>query len=146
MANSVENILKTEVCEEIFQNGYPSSIVQDNKKIHPFDFFMNTNIDDLQTVDESTLLTKWDFEIASIYSFDSIRDIRNLMQSKFNDLDSLRNKLFQYAVKNVQLNADDFYDVNEFYNFVQNANGMLYRQGTADEYAAILTVDKEVVL
>ncbi len=85
-------------------------------------------------------------KIASNYTFDSIRDIRNLMQSKLDDLDSLRNKLFQDAIKNVQLNANMFNDINEFYNLIQDANGMLYKQGTADEYAVLLTVDNEVVL
>jgi len=142
MTTSIQNIIKTQVCENIFQNGYPTDL--DNK--HPFDFFMEADVDCAEGVDESPLGTEWNFEVASEYGFDNIRSIRGLMQSMYEDLERFKTSLFQYAAKPMQLNKDECINDDAFYELVQEGQGNLYRQGTADEYAIIQTVGEEAVL
>ena len=141
MATSITNIIKTQVCEQVFQNGYPTDL--DNK--HPFDFFMEANVDCAEGVDESPLGTEWNFEVASEYGFENIRSIRGLMQSMYEDLDRFKTSLFQYAVKPMQLNKDECISDDVFYKLVQEGQGNLYRQGTVDEYAIMQTVDEEAL-
>ncbi len=140
--NSIASIIKTQVCEEIFQNGYPTDL--DNT--HPFDFFMNAGVDDMEEVDASPLGTDWNFEVASEYSFENVRSIRGLMQNMFNDLDKLRLSLCQYATKSIMLSKDSFKDETDFYEFAQSSNADLHRQGTADEYLTVLSISDEAVL
>jgi hypothetical protein len=130
-------IIKTYVCETIFQNGYPETL--ENK--HPFDFFIEADVNCAEGVDESPLGTEWGFEVASEYAFDNIRAIRGLMASMQNDLESLKNKLFEKSIKKVHVNMDDFVDINEFYQFALDSNAPIQREGTADEYVTIFTVD-----
>ena len=141
MAISIQDIIKTQVCESIFQNGYPTTL--DNK--HPFDFFMEADVECTEGVDESPLGTEWNFEVASEYSFENIRSLRGLMQSMYDDLEKFKTSLFQNAVKSVMVSLDDFDDSNKFYDFIQDANATLHRQGTTDEYATIYTVDVEAL-
>jgi len=141
-SSSIQEIIKTQVCEMIFQNGYPT----DFNSTHPYDFFINADVDNSEDVESSPLSTEWNFEVAGEHGFENIRSIRGLMQSKYDELESFKTSLFQYAVKSVMVSMDDFEDENEFYNFVQNSRATLHRQGTADEYATVLTVDAEAVL
>ena len=84
-------IIKTQVCETVFQNGYPTDL--SNK--HPYDFFMNADVDCAEGVDESPLGEEWNFEVASEYAFENIRSIRGLMQSMYDDLEQFANKLLK---------------------------------------------------
>jgi len=139
---AIQEIIKMQVCENIFQNGYPTNL--DNK--HPFDFFMEADVDCAEGVDASPLGTEWNFEVASEYGFENIRSIRGLMQSMYEDLERFKTTLFQHATKPVHLNKDECISDGVFYELVQEARGNLYRQGTADEYAIIQTVKSEVAL
>jgi len=139
---SIQEIIKTQVCEMIFQNGYPT----DFNSTHPYDFFINADVDDSEDVESSPLGTEWNFEVAGEHGFENIRSIRGLMQSKYDELESFKTSLFQYAVKSVKISTDDFVDVNEFYSFLQDTNASLYNQGTADEHLIVLSVDAEAVL
>ena len=65
------------------------------------------------------------------------------MESMYHDLERLKTSLFQYAVKPMQLNKDECISDDVFYELVQEGRGILQRQGTADEYATILTVGEE---
>jgi hypothetical protein len=138
---TIEQIIKNHILKEIF-NEFPTDIGQ-----HPFDFFMTSDVDCTEFVSFSPLGTEWGYEVCEQYrEDDSIRKIRGLMQSMYSDLERLKTSLFQYAVKSVVVSKDDFTDENEFYGFVQKTNATLHRQGTADEYATVLTVDAEAVL
>jgi hypothetical protein len=141
MAISIQDIIKTQVCESIFQNGYPTTL--ENK--HPFDFFMEADVDCAEGVDESPLGTEWNFEVASEYGFENIRSIRGLMQSMYEDLERFKNTLFKSAIKPMQLNKDECISDNVFYELIEEGNGKLHRQGTADEYATVMTVDAGIV-
>ena len=138
---TIEDIIKTHICEDIFQNGYPTDL--DN--LHPYDFFMRADVDCTIDVESSPLCTEWNFEVSGEYALDNIRCIRGTMQSMYSDLERLKSSLFKHAVKMVNVSLDDFEDSNRFYDFIQDANANLYEQGTPSEHATILTVDVEVV-
>jgi len=140
-SSSIQEIIKTQVCEMIFQNGYPT----DFNSTHPYDFFINADVDEREDVESSPLGTEWNFEVSGEHGFENIRSIRGLMQSKYEELESFKTSLFQYAVKSVKISTDDFVDVNEFYSFLQDTNASLYNQGTADEHLIVLSVDAEAV-
>jgi len=133
--NSTANIIKTHICEEIFQNGYPTDVQNE----HPFDFFMNADVDSLEEVDVSPLGTEYNFEIASEYSFENIKSIRGLMQNMYEDLDKLKLSLCQHLTKSVMLPKDVFKDSVDFYKFAKESNADLHRQETADEYLTVLS-------
>ena len=137
---TTQDIIKTEVCEQIFQNGYPTTL----ENMHPFDFFMEADIDATVEVGDSPLYTEWNFEVASD-SFENIRSIRGTMQSMYDDLERLKTSLFQNTVKRTMISKEEFKIEEDFYNFIQSSNATLHKQGTADEYATVLTVDAEVV-
>ena len=82
MTTIIQDIIKTEVCEQIFQSGYPTTL----ENMHPFDFFMEADIDATEDVESSPLCIEWDFEVAGEYALDNIRSIRGTMQSMYDDL------------------------------------------------------------
>jgi len=107
---------------------------------------MLADVDCAEDVSMSPLGTKWGYEVCQAYELDNIRAIRGLMESMYSDLERLKTSLFQHVVKSVMLSKDKFESENEFYDFIQYSNAILHRQGTADEYATVLTVDAEAVL
>lgn len=137
---TIQEIIQNHVLGEIFSE-FPTDL-----DTNAFDFFLNADVDCTEYVAESPLGTEWGYEVCESYELENIRAIRGLMQSMYSDLEKLKAKLFQHAVKSVMVSIDAFVDENEFYNFVQDANATLHRQGTADEYATVLTVDAEAVL
>ena len=139
---AIEDIIKTHICEDIFQNGYPTDL--DN--LHPYDFFMRADVDCTDDVSMSPLGTEWGYEVCQAYELDNIRAIRGLMQSMYSDLERLKSSLFQYVVKSTMVSLSDFIEPDTFYEFVQKTNATLHRQGTADEYAMVHAVDTKVVL
>lgn len=140
MKNSIQEIIQNHILGEIFSE-FPTSL-----DTNAFDFFLRADVDCSDYVGDSPLGTEWGYELCEQYGLDNIRAIRGLMQSMYNDLERLKSALFQNTVKSVMVGIDDFEDVNEFYNFVQQSNATLHRQGTADEYATVLTVNTEAVL
>jgi hypothetical protein len=137
---TIQEIIQNHIMGEIFSE-FPTDIGQ-----HPFDFFMSAGVDCTGFVVESPLGTEWGYEVCEAYELENIRAIRGLMQSMYSDLERLKTAMFQHAVKSVMVSKEDFIDENEFYDFVQKSNATLHRQGTADEYATVLTVDAEAVL
>lgn len=137
---TIQEIIKLHILGEIFTD-FPTDL-----ETNAFDFFLRAGVDCTEFVTESPLGTEWGYEVCEAYELDNIRAIRGLMQSMFDGLYELKNKLFNNAVKRAQISLDDFVDCNTFYDFIQSGNGILHRQGTADEYATFLTVDAEAVL
>lgn len=136
---TIQDIIKNHILGEIFTE-FPTTL-----ETNAFDFFLNADVDCAEDVNMSPLGTEWGYEVCQAYELDNIRAIRGTMQSMYNDLERLKTSLFQYAVKPMQLNKDECISDDVFYELVQEGQGNLYRQGTADEYATILTVDTEVV-
>ena len=134
---TIQKIIQNHVLGEIFSE-HPGSIGE------AFDYFMEADVDTTEQVSLSELA--FNYEVCEAYENENIKAIRGIMQSMYSDLERLKSSLFQYAVKSVQVNLDDFVDNNTFYDFIQNSHATLHRQGTADEYATVLTVDTEAVL
>ncbi len=139
MQTSIQEIIQNYILGEIFTE-FPT-----NLNTNAFDFFLNADVDCTEDVSMSPLGTEWGYEVCQAYELDNIRAIRGLMQSMYSDLERLKSSLFQNAVKSIMVSLDDFEDSNKFYDFIQEANATLHRQGTADEYATVYTVDAEVV-
>ena len=136
---TITNILKTHICEEIFQNGYP----QKPNAQHPFDFFMEVDVECTEGVDESVLGTEHGFEVASEYSFENIRSIRGLMQEKLDDLERLQESIFTKCTVFHQIAKDEFASDSDFHNFADAKGVTLHRSGTADEYVTFRVLDTQ---
>ena len=137
MTTILDNI-KTHICEEIFQNGYPSSV----EGKHPFDFFMEADVESANGVDDSILGTKYDFEAASEYGFENIRSIRGLMQAKLNDLEKLLTNILSSYTHVLQLSRDEFVNYDDFHNIANHRGALLHREGTADEYVTFKVLER----
>lgn len=134
---TIQEIIQNHVLDQVFTE-YPS-----NLDTSAYDFFMRADVDCTVDVSMSPLREEWGYEVCQAYELDNIRSIRGLMESMYRDLERLKTSLFQYAVKPMQLNKDECISDDVFYELVQEGQGVLQRQGTADEYATILTVDEE---
>lgn len=132
-----EKIIKDHILNEIFFD-FPTGT-----KSHPFDFFMRSDIDDSESVNRSPLNKYWGFEVSDAYELEDIRSIRGLMQSKLNSLENLEKELLNALCKSIDIPLDDFDDENKFYDFIQNSNATLHCQGEPNEYATVITVNKE---
>jgi len=137
----IEDIIKTHICEDIFQNGYPTEL--DN--LHPYDFFMRADVDCTIDVESSPLCTEWNFEVAGEYALDNIRAIRGLMQSMYSDLKRLKNSLFLQAFSTVKIYRDEMISDLDFYETADLPNVILKEQGTEDEHIVIIAVDAEII-
>ena len=133
------NILKTHICEEIFQNGYPEDV---NGK-HPFDFFMEADVECAEGVDESAFGNKYGFEVASEYGFENIRSLRGLMQAKLDELERLQENIFANCTVLHQIAKDEFANDSDFHDFADSRGATLYRSGTADEYVTFRVLDTQ---
>jgi len=114
--------------------------------VNSFDLFLQADVDNAELLENSPLYTKWGYVACKQYQNSTVGSIRKSLQDMYNNLDVLKTSLFQYAVKPMQLNKDECISDNVFYELVQESNGQLYRQGTMDEFASILTVNTEAVL
>jgi len=133
---TTETTIKTQVCETIFQNGYPENI---NGK-HPFDYFIEAEVESSGDI-ESCELGNAGFDVACEYEFENVRSLRGLMQSMYNDLEQFANKLLKTRV--LQLNKDECINDNVFYELVEEGKGTLHRKGTPEEYAHFVVFDRE---
>lgn len=136
---TIQKIIQNHVLDQVFTE-YPSDL-----DTNAYDFFMRADVDCTEDVSMSPLGEEWGYEVCQAYELDNIRSIRGLMESMYRDLERLKTSLFQYAVKPMQLNKDECISDDVFYELVQEGRGILQRQGTADEYATILTVDEEAI-
>mgnify|MGYP005850290953 CR=1 FL=1 len=78
----VEEALKNHIVEEIF-----SEFPIDTKE-HPYDLFMTSEVDAVNSVEDTPLGEKG-YEVCEEYGLENIRNLRGLMQSKLNDLNRL---------------------------------------------------------
>lgn len=136
---TITNILKTHICEEIFQNGYP----QDINGQHPFDFFMEVDVECANGVDDSPLEEEYGFEVASEYSFENIRSLRGLMQAKLDELERLQENIFVNCTVVHQIGKDEFASDSDFHDFADVRGVTLHRSGTADEYVTFRVLDTQ---
>ena len=140
---TINELLKTHICEEIFQNGYP----EDVNGQHPFDFFMEADVECANGVDDSSLGEEFGFEVASEYGFENIRSIRGLMQSMLDDLERLQEKIMlevieSYSVEH-HIGKDEFASDSDFHDFADVRGVTLHRSGTADEYVTFRVLDTQ---
>ncbi len=134
---TINELLKTHICEEVFQNGYPEEV---NGK-HPFDFFMEADIECANGVDDSPLEEEYGFEVAEQYSFENIRSLHGLMQSILNDLERLQEKIVEKCTVVHQISKDEFVSDDDFHDFADTRGVTLHREGTADEYVTFKVLD-----
>ena len=135
----ISELLKTHICEEIFQNGYP----EDVNGQHPFDFFMETDVECTNGVDDSPLGEEYGFEVASEYGFENIRSIRGLMQSMLDSLERLQELIFDKCSVFHQIGKDEFASNSDFHDFTDARGVTLHRSGTADEYVTFRVLDTQ---
>ena len=135
----IKKILKTYICEEIFQNGYPEEV---NGK-HPFDFFIEADVECAEGVDESPLGKEYGFECAGEYGFENVRAIRGLMQSKLDDIERLQEDIFSKCTSFHQISKDEFASDSDFHDFTDTRGVTLHRSGTADEYVTFRALDTQ---
>lgn len=98
----LEELIKTEVCETVFCNGYPDALSLPNN-IHPYDFCMSDKFDGIDDFEESELATKWNFEVTEEYGLENVRNIRGAMQNKYSELMDFYNKSMQIPVSDETL-------------------------------------------
>lgn len=131
----IEEKIKDSVIAEIFSE-FPTL---DNQ--HPYDFFMQATIDETETVGGSALREEWGFEVCENFDWEPIRSIRGLMQTKYDDLESFFNTLMsELEIKAIQINKNECVDLEEYENLRNNANAMVHRSGTADEFLVFQTI------
>ncbi len=136
---TVVKILKTHICEEVFQNGYPSEVGGK----HPFDFFMEADFECANGVDDSPLGEEYGFEVASEYGFENIRSLRGLMQAKLDELERLQENIFANCTVLHQVGKDEFASDSDFHDFADTRGITLHRSGTADEYVTFRVLDAQ---
>ena len=134
---TITNILKTHICEDIFQNGYPCRV--DNK--NPYDYFMEADVDSTEIPEDTELLSS--FEPAEEYIIENVRTLRGLMQAKLDDLERLQESIFANCTVVHQIGKDEFASDSDFHDFADVRGVTLHRSGTADEYVTFRVLDTQ---
>lgn len=75
-----EIALKAHILNEVFKE-FPTLNTQ-----HPFDFFMEADVENVDFVDQSPLGTEWGYEVKEEHEIDDIRAIRGQMQNMYDSL------------------------------------------------------------
>jgi hypothetical protein len=120
MANEIKKIiLKTQVMEDIFQNGYPQQV----NGQEAYDFI---------------------FEVTDANVFDSIRDIKGLMQDKYQDYKNLISNVLSQSTLTLQINKDEFVDVEDYEVIANSPHATKNRAGTADEFITFKTINLDL--
>jgi hypothetical protein len=135
---TIQEIIKRYILEDIFQNGYPQSI----KGQDTFDFILNYEVDDMfLAVSEIEELVNLGFEVTDINMLDSIRDIKNLMESKYHDLITLQKDILFNCTQSLQINRFDEMSDEDF-NYLRNReDSVISRDGTVDEFITFKTIN-----
>jgi len=136
---TIQEIVKNHVMNEIFVD-FPTDL-----NTNAFDFFLEAYVENTDEVEDSPLGTEWGYEVLEEYKIENIRNLRGLIQSKYNDLERLKSTLFQEASHTIQINKDEVVSDSAFYDIAQYPNAILHREGTADEFVTFITVSKEAL-
>ena len=136
---TVQDVIKNYIVGEIFYD-YPIDL-----ETNPYDFFLEADVDCTNFVSETSLGTKWGYEVCSNYELDNVRAIRGAMESMYNDLERLKSALFQEVTEIVKINKNEIANENVFYNIAQYSNAMLKEQGSDSEYITFITVSEEAL-
>ena len=133
---TIQEILQEEVLNDFFfEYGGEAS--------EAWELFMSADVDDTEELESGTMENEYGFEAWETYKYESVRSVRGAMESKFREYSDLKNRLFNNTVQRTMISKDVFKDEKEFYDFIQNSDAILHRQGTADEYATVLSVSAE---
>jgi len=136
---TTQEIIQNHILGEIFSE-FPTDL-----DTNAFDFFLGADVDCTDEVEDSPLATEWGYEVLEEYKIENIRNLRGLMQSKYNDLERLKSTLFQQASHIIQINKDDVVSDGAFYDIAQYPNAILHREGANDEFVTFITVSEEAL-
>lgn len=106
---------------------------------------LDKDYDDFMELKTAQDLISSTFTIWEPFEYVELSELQKLVETEFTTTLALLKKAIQQASRRIQIDPDEFVNWETFHNFVACANGKLYRHGTADEYATVLTVDTEVV-
>ena len=134
---TIQNIIQEHIVGEIFSE-FPT-----NLDTNTFDFFIKAGVNCSEHVEDTPLATEWGYHVCQAYELHEVKEIRELMQSMYIDLEKLRATLFHEASHVIQINKDEIESESAFYEIAQYPNAILNRQGTNDEFVTFITVSEE---
>lgn len=133
MQSKMESILKAHVMGEVF-----SRVVQFENNKSPYDFFMEADVDESKNLFCSRLGTKDGYEAREPYADESIRNLREELESMLRSLHSLFASIM-YQTRTIQLCKDEVSE-EAFKKLAGHENAQVFREGTADEHLLFRTI------
>jgi len=130
---TIEVIVKDFIVGEIFSE-FPTDL-----NTHPYDFFMMSGVDATDNVGETALREEWGYEVCEEYAWENIRNLRGLMQSKFNDQMRLQQKIYDNCMVRISVFKSELSD-EEYEDLKNKSTVNINREGTNDEFLTFKTI------
>ena len=84
------------------------------------------------------------FEVADVNMIDSIKDIKNLMEDKYQDYKNLIFSVLSQSTLTLQINKDEFVDIEDYKDFTNSPHANINRKDTEDEFITFKTINLDL--